>query len=236
MDQARYVLYLGNLKISETIVVQWVIMLLLIIAAFIMTRNLKKVPTSKRQHFLEWAVSSLRNLVNETMGETFTSRVPWITSYIGTIMLFFLSSNLVGLLALKSPTTDLDTTVGWALITFFMIYVMGVKFNGPKYFKSLIEPTPLMAPLNIIGELARPISLSFRPFGNILGGTIIMGLVYSLLQYISTLIPHMSIPVGQFLIPVPLHMYFDLFAGSLQAFIFVMLTMVFVSSVVPEEE
>src|SRR5699024_9351716 len=120
--------------------------------------------------------------------------------------------------------------------TFFMIYVMGVKFNGPKYFKSLIEPTPLMAPLNIIGELARPISLSFRPFGNILGGTIIMGLVYSLLQYISTLIPHMSIPVGQFLIPVPLHMYFDLFAGSLQAFIFVMLTMVFVSSVVPEEE
>ena len=235
MYQAKYVLYLGNIKISETIIVQWIIMLLLIGAAFIMTRGLQKYPTSKRQHFLEWSIGSLRKLVSETMGEKFVDRVPWITSYIGTLLLFFVGSDLITLLALKSPTTDLDTTVGWSIITFFMIYIMGVKFKGIRYFKEFLEPTPLMLPLHIIGELSRPISLSFRPFGNILGGTIIMGLVYQLLGYISTLIPHMSIPVGQFLIPVPLHVYFDLFAGSLQAFIFIMLTMVFVSSAASEE-
>lgn len=235
MYQAKYVLYLGNIKISETIVVQWLIMLMLIVAALILSRGLQKYPTSKRQHFLEWSIGSLRNLVTETMGNKFVDRVPWITSYIGTLLLFFVSSDLITLLALKSPTTDLDTTVGWAIITFFMIYIMGVKFKGIKYFKEFIEPTPLMLPLHLIGELSRPISLSFRPFGNILGGTIIMGLVYQLLAFISTLIPHMSIPVGQFLIPIPLHMYFDLFAGSLQAFIFIMLTMVFVSSAASEE-
>ena len=128
----------------------------------------------------------------------------------------------------------LDTTVAWALITFFMIYVMGVKFKGMAYFKGLLEPTPLMAPHNIIGEFARPISLSFRPFGNILGGSIIMSLFYKMLEYFSSMIPSLKIPVGEFLIPVPLHLYFDLFAGSLQAFIFIMLTMVFVSGATQE--
>lgn len=235
MYQAKYVLYLGKLSLSETVIVQWIIMLLLIVIALIMTRGLKKYPTSKRQHFLEWAIGSLRNLVRETMGNKFVDRVPWITSYIGTLLLFFVCSDLITLSSLKSPTTDLDTTVGWAIITFFMIYIMGVKFKGISYFKEFIKPSPLMLPLNIIGELSRPISLSFRPFGNILGGTIIMGLVYQLLGYISTLIPHMSVPVGQFLIPIPLHMYFDLFAGTLQAFIFIMLTMVFVSSAASDE-
>ncbi len=235
MYQAKYVLYFGKWSISETIVVQWIIMLFLIILALIMTRGLGSNQRSKRQHFLEWAIGSLRNLVRETMGNKFVDRVPWITSYIGTLFLFFVCSDLITLTTLKSPTTDLDTTVGWALITFFMIYTMGVKFKGISYFKEFIEPTPLMLPLNLIGELARPISLSFRPFGNILGGTIIMGLVYQLLGYISSLIPHMSIPVGQFLIPIPLHMYFDLFAGGLQAFIFIMLTMVFVSSAASED-
>lgn len=235
MYQAKYVLYLGNFKLSETIITQWLIMIGLIIAAFILTRDLKKVPTSKRQVFLEWTIGSLRKLVRETMGEKFVARIPGITSYIGTLLLFFICSDLITLLGIRSPTTDLDTTVGWSLITFFMIYVMGVKFKGPKYFKEFLEPTPFMAPLNIIGELARPISLSFRPFGNILGGSIIMALLYKFLGYLSGLIPNMSIPVGQFLIPVPLHMYFDLFAGSLQAFIFIMLTMVFVGTAAAED-
>lgn len=235
MYQAKYVLYIGNFKLSETIIVQWLIMLFLIALSIYLTRDLKKVPTTKRQIFLEMAIGSLRKLVTETMGKKFVDRVPSIVSYIGTIFLFFLSSNLITLIGLRSPTTDLDTTVGWALITFFMIYAMGIKFQGMKYFKGLLEPTPLMAPLNIIGEIARPISLSFRPFGNILGGSIIMALLYKLLGYISTLIPNVSIPIGQLLIPIPLHMYFDLFAGSLQAFIFIMLTMVFVGSVSGEQ-
>jgi len=89
---------------------------------------------------------------------------------------------------------------------------------------------PIFLPINIVGEIARPISLSFRPFGNIMGGTIIMSLVYQFLGYLSTLIPNVTIPFGQLVIPVPLHLYFDIFAGCLQAFIFIMLTMVFVGS------
>ena len=87
-----------------------------------------------------------------------------------------------------------------------------------------------MLPLNIIGEIARPISLTFRPFGNILGGTVIMALLYQFLGFLSGLIPGVTISIFQFAIPVPLHLYFDLFSGVLQSFIFVTLTMVFVGS------
>ena len=217
MYQAKYIIYIGNFKISETIVTQWLIKLFLIVMSLILTRNLKPVPETKRQHFLEWAVGNLRSFVTGVMGERFISRVPNMVSYIGTILLFFALS-------------DLDTTAAWALMTVALIYIMGVKFKGPSYFKEFIEPTPLLLPLNVIGELARPISLAFRPFGNILGGSIIMLLLYQLLGYVSGLIPNLSIPIGLFAIPVPLHMYFDIFAGLLQAFIFSMLTMVFVSS------
>ena len=235
MFQAKYVLYIGNFKVSESIVIQWIIMLGLITAAFIFTRGLKKVPTTKRQVLVELFVSTMRSLVKDTMGVKFVDQVKWMTSYIGTLLMFFLSSNLITLLALHSPTIDLDTTVGWSLITFVMIYVMGIKFRGKEYLKEFLEPTPLMLPLHVIGEISRPISLSFRPFGNILGGTIIMGLLYQLLEYISSFIPNLSIPIGQFLIPIPLHLYFDLFDGALQAFIFVMLTMVFVGRAAADE-
>lgn len=230
MYQAKYVLYLGGLKISETIVVQWIIMLALIILSLIMTRNLKRIPETRSQVFLEFAIGKLRDFMRGIMGEEFVSKVPDIVSYVGTIFLFFAFSNLSGLLGFRSPTTDLDTTVAWSTITVVMIYAMGLKFNGPSYFKSFIEPTPLMLPLNLVGELARPISLSFRPFGNILGGSIIMGLMYQLLEFVSTLIPNVTVPIGQLLIPIPFHMYFDIFSGTLQAFIFITLTMVFVSS------
>lgn len=236
MFQPRYVLYIGGFKISESIVVQWIIMLALIIAAFVLTRGLKKIPNTKRQVVAEIFVTTIRNLVKETMGVRFVDEVKWMTSYIGTILMFFLCSNLITLLAFHSPTVDLDTTVGWSLITFVMIYVMGIKYRGKAYLKEFLEPTPLMLPLHIIGEISRPISLSFRPFGNILGGMIIMNLLYQLLEYISSFIPNLSIPIGQFLIPVPLHLYFDLFDGALQAFIFVMLTMVFVGCAATEEE
>ena len=97
-------------------------------------------------------------------------------------------------------------------------------------FKELLEPIPFLLPLNIIGELAKPISLSFRPFGNILGGSVIMALLYQFLGFVSTSLTGINIPFGQLIIPVPLHLYFDIFAGVLQAFIFIMLTMVFVSN------
>lgn len=230
MNQAEYVLFFGDFKLSETVVTTWLIMIGLTVMSFLLTRNLQKVPTTKTQVFLEFAVSGIQKLVTDTMGENTVKKMPNIVPYIGSLFLFFACSNLIGLLGFRSPTTDLDTTFAWAIMTFIMIYYSGIKFHGLKYFKGLLEPLPLLLPLNIIGELAKPISLSFRPFGNILGGAVIMNLLYEFLAYVSTGVIGLSIPIGQFLIPVPLHLYFDLFSGILQSFIFIMLTMVFVGN------
>ena len=231
MSQARWIASFGNFRISETVIVSWIIIAALALISYFLTRDLKKVPTSKRQVFLEFAIGGLYKMVNDTMGSKLVKRMPDIVPYIGSLFLFFACSNLIGLLGFRSPTTDLDTTLAWALITFFMIYFVGVKFNGVGYFKGLMEPIPFLLPLNIIGELAKPISLSFRPFGNILGGAVIMALFYQFLGWLSSFIPGIgSIPFGQLIIPVPLHLYFDLFAGLLQSFIFIMLTMVFVGN------
>lgn len=229
MRYARY-FQIGPFEISETIIVSWIIMAALIIASYLLTRNLKKVPTSKVQIFLEYLVNMLRNLVTTTMGEKAVKKMPYMIPYIGSLFLFFACSNLIGLLGFRSPTTDLDTTLSWALMTVFLIYFAGIKFSGLGYFKGLLEPLPFLLPLNIISEFARPISLTFRPFGNILGGAVIMSLLYQFLGWASSKITGLSIPIGQLIIPVPLHFYFDLFAGCLQAFIFIMLTMVFVGS------
>ncbi len=124
---------------------------------------------------------------------------------------------------MRPPTADFAVTFALALITFAMVQGYSVRTHGVlKWLKRLTEPLWPMTPLNIIGELANPISLSFRLFGNILGGTIIMGLYYNL--------PWWTL-VG---IPVALHAYFDIFAGLLQAFIFVMLSMTFVSGAIDE--
>lgn len=231
MRYTQWIITFANgFRISETIVTSWIIMVGIIIVAFLLTRNLKPVPTSKVQIMLEYAIVTIRNLVRGNMGENVEKKMPNMLPYIGSLFLFFACSNLIGLLGFKSPTTDVDTTLAWALITVFLMYYEGMRAKGIGYWKGLLEPAPLLLPLNIVGEFARPISLTFRPFGNILGGTVIMGLLYQLLAFISSLIPNVSIPFLQLVIPVPLHLYFDLFAGCLQAFIFVMLTMVFVSS------
>lgn len=230
MKYAQYVIqFASGFKISETVVTSWIIMIALIIAAKLLTRNLKPVPTSKVQLMLEYVVETLRNLVRSNMGNDIDKRMPNMFPYIGSLFIFFICSNLIGLLGFKSPTTDIDTTLAWALMTVFLMYYEGMKFKGVKYWKGLLEPVPFLLPLNLVGEIARPISLTFRPFGNILGGTVIMGLLYQLLAFLSTLIPNVSIPFLQLVIPVPLHLYFDLFSGCLQAFIFIMLTMVFVA-------
>ncbi|MCC8097911.1 MAG: F0F1 ATP synthase subunit A, partial [Eubacterium sp.] len=139
------------------------------------------------------------------------------------VFAFILVSNLSGLIALRPPTADLATTAALALTTFVLIHFMGLITGKLGYFKGYLEPIPFLLPLNIISEIATPISLSFRLFGNILGGLIIMGLVYTLPIYV------------RFFIPGFLHMYFDVFAGCLQTFIFVMLSMTFIKDKIPDE-
>ena len=229
MNYARWIEF-GSFRVSTTVTTSWLIIAVLAVTSYFLTRNLKKVPTSKVQIFLEYAVTTLLNLVKSTMGEEAVKKMPNMVPYIGSLFIFFVCSNLIGLLGFRSPTTYLDTTVAFSLITVFLIYYSGVKAKGIAYFKGLAEPVVIMLPMNIVSEIARPISLSFRPFGNILGGAVIMSLVYQFLGFLSGLIPGITISIFQFAIPVPLHLYFDLFSGVLQAFIFVMLTMVFVGN------
>jgi F-type H+-transporting ATPase subunit a len=147
--------------------------------------------------------------------------------YAGMLLIYIGISNIVGLFGLRPPTADVNTTMSMAVVTFFMIHIAGLKYNGFDYIKGFGEPFIALLPLNIMGELATPISLGFRLFGNIVGGLIIMNLLYGAL---SNLTPSfIGIPILQAGLPVVLHIYFDLFAGLLQSFIFAMLTMVFIS-------
>jgi F-type H+-transporting ATPase subunit a len=237
MNGPRIILKIGSIGISETVVVSWIIIAFLAVISYLATRNLQKVPKG-HQIFVEAIVGTFNSFVPATMGHNVVKFMPNIVPYIGSLFLFFTCSNLAGLVGLRSPTTDLNTTAAWAIITFLMMYVNGVRTKGVAHFKELLHPVPFMLPLNIIGELAKPISLSFRPFGNITGGTVIMALLYSFLEFLSHTLFKIEVPFLQLIIPVPLHLYFDIFAGVLQSFIFIMLTMVFVSSSMelPEDE
>lgn len=205
--------------LTETVINTWIIIAVMAIIALVIRARMskfKEVPESKLQTMLEMVVDGINKFVASTMGPSGKK----FAGYYGPLIIFIAVCNLSGLVGFRPPTADFATTLAFALITFFMIHGFGVRSKGIGYFKGLLEPAPLLLPLNIIGELATPVSLSFRLFGNILGGTIIMGLVYAMF-------PKIVIFLG---IPAALHTYFDVFAGVLQAFIFVMLSMTFVSS------
>ncbi len=208
-----------KIGITETVVNTWIIMAVLIVIALVIRhkmKNFKDVPESKLQNILELIVDMFGNFVVSTMGPAGKK----FAMFYGPFIIYIAVCNLSGLVGLRPPTADFATTLSFALITFFMIHGFGIKRKGPGYFKFLLEPVPFLLPINLIGEVATPISLSFRLFGNILGGSIIMGLVYGMFPWIVTFLG----------IPAVLHCYFDIFAGVLQAFIFIMLSMTFVSS------
>ncbi|PID82775.1 MAG: ATP synthase F0 subunit A [Clostridiales bacterium] len=203
----------GDFAISESVVVMWIIMAVIMIFVTIATRKKDDVPTGL-QNFVEMLVDSIYKLVDTTMGEKGRLYAP----YMGTLVIFLALANIAGMFGLRPPTADVNTTMALAIMTFLMIHISGLYYRKGAYLKGFLEPMPFLLPLNIIGELATPISLGFRLFGNIVGGLIIMSLLYGALGWFA-------------IIPVPavLHIYFDLFAGFLQSFIFMMLTMVFVA-------
>lgn len=212
---------IGGFRLTETVTTTWVIMAILIIGSSILTKNLERIPKGV-QNALEVFVDAIYNLTASTMGEDKSGFAP----YIGTLILYLALSNISGLFAVRPPTADLNTTLALSLMTFFLIHFNGIRKKGfGGYIKGFTEPFVALTPINVIGEIATPISLSFRLFGNMVGGLIIMSLVYSALAGFSG----GSIPFLQFGIPVALHAYFDLFSGLLQTFIFTMLSMIFIS-------
>ncbi len=203
----------AGIEITETVVVTWILMLAIMIFVTIATRRKDKIPYGI-QNVIEVIVETINKLVETTMGK----HAKKYRAYVGTIVIFIALANISGLFGLRPPTADANTTMALSVMTFLMIQYAGIKNQKMGYFKGFFEPFFLMFPMNVIGELANPVSLGFRLFGNIVGGMVIMSLMYSALGYFA-LIP----------LPAVFHIYFDLFAGLLQSFIFMMLTMVLVS-------
>lgn len=224
-------LTLGGVKyeISPAVVNVWIVGIVLSIIFIIIGNKAEKADyRQKPKGILQLAeiyVSSIDNLTRQTMGNANYRFAP----YMGSLFLFLIVSNLAGLLGFTPPTTDYNVTLGLALITFFLTEYNAIKYNGVgNFFKGFFSPIPLLAPLNILNEFANPISLSFRLFGNMIGGTIIMGLIYSAFSGLKKLIAPLITPV--------LHGYFDVFSGVLQAFVFMMLTMVYIGSAIGDRE
>lgn len=222
-----------DIWITETMINTWIICGVLILIALIINRSIKnpkRVPEGL-QNVVEFIIGAVDTFVESVMGK----HAKKFSSFYGGMFIFIMVSNISGLFLapgtyfygvengtyfdfMRPPTADIATTFGLALITFLMTQGFGMKSKGfGGWAKDLTEPMWPLTPLNVVGELANPVSLSFRLFGNILGGTIIMGLYYNLPWYAMLGVPSL------------LHGYFDIFAGVLQAFIFVMLSMTFVS-------
>ena len=215
----------GHISITETMVNAWVVMLIILGLCLFFTHNLQKIPKGK-QALIEKAIEMVDGLIEQNMGKGCQSYAP----YIVTLLLSSVLGSLVSLIGLRSITADLNTTLGWAIMTFCMIIYANIRYKGlGGYLKGFLEPIPVMLPLNILSEIATPVSMSFRHFGNIAGGMVITTLLMGALSALSTAL-HLPIPLLQIGIPGVLSLYFDLFSGCIQAFIFSMLTMAYVGS------
>ncbi len=200
--------------VTSSLFIQWVIIGILTILAIVFTRNLKKIP-NKKQNVVEILVETFNKLVKENMGEGYAAYVP----YIGTLAMFLLLMNLAGLVGLKPPTLDLSVVAGLALITFVLVQANSIiKIGLGHYFLGYFQPYAGMLPLNLIERFMLPVSLTLRLFGNMTAAIVIMDMVYNALGNIAW--------VAQLGIPVPLHAYFDVFDGTIQMVIFIMLTMI----------
>ena len=229
---------LGDFLLSETLVVSWIVMLLITGLCIFLTRNLKVENIGKRQAIAELIVESANNLVRtNTGGNKFDKMIPFVAALFGTSIV----SNLISLIGLRSPTADLSTEAAWAVVVFSMI--TGNKIKAGGFLGSLqgfTTPIFIMTPFNILSEIATPISMACRHFGNILSGIVINGLIYAALALASSAILHLipgvvgatlsHIPVLSVGLPAILSFYFDWFSGAMQAFIFTMLTIMYIAN------
>ena len=232
---------LGELQISETMVVSWIVMLVITGVCIWLTHDLKVKDISKRQAVAELLVETANKFVIGNMGEKFRHMIPFVAALFITSVV----SNLICLIGLRSPTADLSTEAAWAVVVFVMITGQKIKTNGfGGYLKGFTTPIAVMTPFNILSELATPISMACRHFGNILSGVVINGLIYGALAVASSalfgLLPGLlgdvfaKIPVLDVGIPAILSVYFDWFSGFMQAFIFCMLTVMYIANAAEE--
>ena len=223
--------------VTESQVVSLCVIVAVLGLCLFMTRNLKVVPTTKRQIIVEFVVEAASNFVEGNMGKRFLSFGPFVAA----IMALSAFSSLSSLLGLYPPTSDINIVAGWAILVFILITYYKLKGGLWSYVKGFAEPFALFAPFNVISEFATPVSMAFRHYGNVLSGVVISTLIAAALQGLSSMVlgwlPGVlgEIPFLQIGLPAVLSLYFDLFSGLLQAFIFAMLTMLYISTGAPEE-
>lgn len=201
---------LGGIPVGESVVVTWIIMAALTILSIVLVRNLKVENPGRKQLVLESFIGFLNDFFTDILGEEGKRYIPYLIStalYIGV-------ANLIGLLGFKPPTKDLNVTAALALMSVFLIYYSGFQKKGGKGFvKSFAEPMALVAPINIMEIAIRPVSLCMRLFGNVIGSFVIM-------ELLKTVMPA--------LLPIPFSLYFDVFDGLIQTYVFVFLTSLFI--------
>ena len=212
----EFELFGQTLWITTTHVSMLIVMAVLILIACIIRANLKGPDETPGmlQSFAEIGIEMLQNMVEGIMG----SNAGKYMNYIGAIFLFILLSNISGIFGLRPPTADFGVTLPMGLMTFCIVQYNNIKNNKFGAFTSLFEPVPFLFPINLIGEIATPFSLGLRLFGNIISGTVIVALFYGMVPVL--------FKIG---VPAVLHVYFDLFSGCIQAYVFCMLSMVFIN-------
>ena len=227
-----------DLYITEAQVTSVGVMSALLGLCLFLTTGLSTTGTSKRQLAAELIVTKVQSFVNGNMGERFAGFAPFVAAIMGLSAFSSLSS----LLGLYPATSDLNIVAGWAILVFILITHYKLKGGIGPYLKGFVEPIPIFAPFNVIGEIATPVSMSFRHYGNVLSGVVISTLVAAGLSGLSSLLLGWlpgalgRFPLLRIGLPAILSLYFDLFSGCLQAFIFAMLTMLYISPGFPEED
>ena len=204
----------GGIPVSESVVVTWIAMVVLIVIAFLLGRNLKVRNPGKRQQIAELIVLKLDAFTKKTLGEEATE----YSTYMAVVLLFIGFVNLIGVFGFKPPTKDLNVPAALALMSIVLVEVAGIRAHGTGgWLKGFAKPMAILTPINILEIFIRPLSLCMRLFGNVLGAFVIMELV------------KLVVPVG---VPAILSLYFDVFDGLIQAYVFVFLTSLYISEAV----
>lgn len=208
-----------NISVDETTVVSWIIMAALTVLAIILTRNLKvSGEISKRQQILEVCMDKMMKFFNGVLGEKGAKYAPWLMS----TAIFIGACNMIGILGFKPPTKSMQDTAAMALTSIILVEIAGIREKGlGGHLKSFAKPVAIVTPINILEIIIKPLSLCMRLFGNVIGAFIIMELLKSIIFF----------KIG---VSLAFSLYFDLFDGFLQAYIFVFLTAMYINEAVEE--
>ena len=226
-----------DFPITESQINSAIVLIVLFFFCLYITHGISDRIKLKRQHLAELIIEKVDGLVKDNMGDYFMGFTPFIVAILALSAL----SSLLTLVGLYPPTSDINIVGGWAILVFILITYYKMKCGPVHYVKSLADPI-LLTPLNVISEVATPISMAFRHYGNVLSGSVIGVLIATALGGLSSMVlgwlPGFlaDIPLFQIGIPAVLSVYFDIFSGCLQAFIFAMLTMMYIGGGFPAEE